>query len=177
MQTATAVKEKGQSNEDALVVFTNEVSEDDIESLDNLRYCPMQFQEKIEKKLELRTTVVGDHAFTIAIDSQQNKKTELDWRRLAQQTTRNWFAYDLPEDIIKKLVEYNRYFHLNYSAVDILLTPDDEYIFLEANPAGEFDWADTRLDGVISEHIAKVLMGEATRLGHTPYKMPKAALV
>src|SRR5438105_3750141 len=51
------------------VVFTNEVTADNYDDLLTLQYCPMVFQQRIEKKLELRVTVVGDQLFAFSIDS------------------------------------------------------------------------------------------------------------
>jgi hypothetical protein len=39
------------------VVFTNPVTDDDLENLEGLRFCPMTFQENVPKALELRTTI------------------------------------------------------------------------------------------------------------------------
>ena len=55
-------------------------------------------------------------------------------------------------------------YEVNYGAIDIIVTPDDDYYFLEINSAGEFFWLDRLLeDNPISEQIAKVLLGKANR--------------
>jgi hypothetical protein len=77
MQTGFAIYEDGVES----VVFTNVINEDKLEELDTLLYCPMQFQKKIEKKKELRVTVVGRDVYAFEIDSQQSEAAKVDWRK------------------------------------------------------------------------------------------------
>jgi MvdD family ATP-grasp ribosomal peptide maturase len=122
------------------VVFTNPVTDDDLEHLEGLRFCPMTFQENIPKALELRTTIVGHRVFTAAVNSQKLEGSTFDWRKEGRALVKDWEAYNLPEDIEKKLLKLMAYFGLNYGAIDIIVTPDGRYVFLEVNPVGEFFW-------------------------------------
>jgi glutathione synthase/RimK-type ligase-like ATP-grasp enzyme len=139
------------------VVFTNPVKPEDLENLEGLRFCPMCFQENIPKALELRTTIVGQHVFTGAIDSQSLPKASYDWRRQALTLIDAWQPYDLPQEIIAKLLKLMAYFQLNYGAFDIILTPDGRYVFLEINPVGEFYWLEKHVGLPISQAIASLL--------------------
>jgi MvdD family ATP-grasp ribosomal peptide maturase len=141
------------------VVFTNPVTAEDLEHLDGLRFCPMTFQEKIPKALELRTTIVGKQIFTAAVDSQALETAKYDWRREGLALMEAWQPYQLPEDVESKLLKLMTEFGLNYGAIDILLTPDGRHVFLEVNPVGEFFWLE-RCPGLpISQAIAEVLLG------------------
>jgi MvdD family ATP-grasp ribosomal peptide maturase len=140
------------------VVFTNPISPEDLDNLDGLRFCPMTFQEKVPKALELRTTIVGKQIFTAAVDSQALDKARYDWRKQGVALLEAWKLYNLPQDVEEKLLKLMDYFGLNYGAIDIILTPDDRYIFLEVNPVGEFFWLE-RCPGLpISQAIAQVLL-------------------
>ncbi len=146
--------ERGQEH----VVFTNPVKDTDLENLDELRFCPMTFQEKLPKALELRTTIVGQRVFTAAVDSQSNQKARFDWRRQGIALLNAWQPYDLPKDIESKLLKLMASFGLNYGAIDIILTPDGRHVFLEVNPVGEFFWLE-RCPGLpISQAIADALL-------------------
>lgn len=140
------------------VVFTNPVTAEDIKNLDGLHLCPMTFQELVPKALELRTIIVGKQVFTAAVDSQILPKARYDWRRQGVALLHDWVSYDLPEDIEKKLVKLMNYFRLNYGAIDIILTPDSRYVFLEINPVGEFFWLEQCPGLPISQKIAEVLL-------------------
>ncbi|MDJ0737518.1 MAG: MvdD family ATP-grasp ribosomal peptide maturase [Nostocaceae cyanobacterium] len=141
------------------VVFTNPVTDADLEHLDGLRFCPMTFQEKVPKALELRTTIVGKHIFTAAVDSQRLPKAEHDWRKQGVALLDSWQAYDLPQEVEQKLFKLMSYFGLNYGAIDIIVTPDDRHVFLEVNPVGEFFWLECYPPHFpISQAIAQLLI-------------------
>lgn len=159
MQSAFAITRDGIEN----VVFTNVMKEEDLENIDSLQYCPMQFQEKLEKAVELRVTVVGDQVFSFAIDSQKLENAKLDWRREGVTLLGDWKPYDLPLEIKEKLLQMMDIYQINYGAIDIIVTPENEYYFLEINSAGEFFWLDRLIDGAISDQIAKVLLGKENR--------------
>ncbi|MDZ7970328.1 MAG: MvdD family ATP-grasp ribosomal peptide maturase [Nostoc sp. DedSLP03] len=139
------------------VVFTNPISSDDLDNLDGLRFCPMTFQEKIPKALELRTIIVGKRVLTAAVDSQALDKARYDWRKQGIALLDAWESYNLPQDVEEKLLKLMAEFGLNYGALDIILTPDGRHVFLEVNPVGEFFWLE-RCPGLpISQAIAEVL--------------------
>jgi MvdD family ATP-grasp ribosomal peptide maturase len=141
------------------VVFTNPVTTSDLEYLDGLRFCPMTFQEKVPKALELRITIVGERVFTAAIDSQRCQRAKDDWRREGVSLINSWEPYDLPEDVEQKLFKLMAYFGLNYGAIDVIFTPDGRYVFLEINPVGEFFWLECCPPHFpISQAIADVLL-------------------
>ena len=143
------------------VVFTNPISSEDLDNLDGLRFCPMTFQEKIPKALELRTIIVGKRVLTAAVDSQVLDKARYDWRKQGIALLDAWESYTLPEDVEEKLLKLMAEFRLNYGALDIILTPDGRHVFLEVNPVGEFFWLE-RCPGLpISQAIAEVLNNSA----------------
>jgi hypothetical protein len=159
MQSSFAIYREGVEH----VMFTNRISEADLEDMDGLKYSPMMFQQEIEKKLELRVTITGDKIFTYAIDSQQSEKAKVDWRKDGYQMMGLWVPYQLPADIEAKLLQFMDIYGVNYGAIDIILTPDDQYYFLEINAAGEFFWIDMLCEYQISDHISKILLGKAFR--------------
>lgn len=141
------------------VVFTNPVTNEDLEHLEGLRFCPMTFQENIPKALELRTTIVGHHLFTAAVNSQKLEGSTFDWRKEGKALVKDWEPYRLPEDVEKKLLKLMAYFGLNYGAIDIIVTPDGRHVFLEINPVGEFFWMELFSPHFpISQAIAEVLL-------------------
>jgi glutathione synthase/RimK-type ligase-like ATP-grasp enzyme len=118
------------------------VSEDKLEELDSLVYCPMQFQKKIEKKKELRVTIVGQDVYAFEIDSQQSEDAKVDWRKDGVNLLTKWVRTELPSDIEAKLLELLDVYNVDYGAIDIIVSPQDEYYFIEINAAGEFFWLD-----------------------------------
>lgn len=146
------------------VVFTSKVEEKDLEEMEGLSFCPMTFQENVPKKLELRVTIVGNRVFAAAIDSQKSTKAQNDWRKDGVGLLEDWEKHDLPVEIETKLLKLMDELKVNYGAIDIILTPDDRYVFLEINPAGEFFWLQNRSPYFpLSDAIADVLLGVVPR--------------
>ena len=105
MQSSFAIVKDGIEN----VVFTNIVKEEDLNSIDTLQFCPMQFQEKLDKKLELRITIVGDEVFTLAIDSQKSENAKVDWRKEGNAMIADWVPYELPVENQRKIASNDGY--------------------------------------------------------------------
>lgn len=159
MLSSFAIYEEGQEK----VVFTNPVAPEDLENLEGLRFCPMTFQEKIPKALELRTIIVGKRVFTASIDSQSSEGARNDWRRRGVALLEDWKPYNLPQAVEEKLLKLMEHFGLNYGALDLILTPDTRHVFLEVNPVGEFFWLE-RCPGLpISKAIADILLSQSQK--------------
>jgi glutathione synthase/RimK-type ligase-like ATP-grasp enzyme len=155
-----AIYEQGEQK----VVFTSPVQSQDLDHLDDLRYCPATFQEQVSKALELRATVVGDRVFTAAIDSQRSERARFDWRRDGLGLIDDWEPYRLPVEVEESLLKLMRFFGLNYGAADFILTPDGRHVFLEVNPVGEFFWLERNPGFPISATLADLLVsGSRTR--------------
>lgn len=160
MQTGFAIYEDGIES----VVFTNVINEEKLEELDTLLYCPMQFQRKIEKKKELRITIVGRDVYAFEIDSQQSEKAKIDWRKDGVNLIDKWIPTELPTDIEAKLLELLDVYNVDYGAIDMIVSPEDEYYFIEINSAGEFFWLDNLTEeNQISKSIADLLCDKAPR--------------
>lgn len=160
MQTGFAIYEDGVES----VVFTNVVKEDKFEELESLLYCPMQFQKMIQKKRELRVTVVGQDVYAFEIDSQQFEDAKVDWRKDGVNLIDKWLPTELPKDIEEKVLELLDVYNVDYGALDIIVSPEDDYYFIEINAAGEFFWLDNLTEGnLISKSIADVLCDKARR--------------
>lgn len=151
------------------VVFTTPVTKAHLEQLGGLRWSPMTFQQRLPKKLELRVSIVGRRVFAASVDSQAFERATEDWRRDGLAMLDAWRPYELPADVERRLLALMSRLELNYGAVDIVVTPNDEHVFLEVNPSGEFFWLE-RCPGLpISDAIADVLTGRAERCVRAAY--------
>ncbi|HKY45801.1 MAG TPA: hypothetical protein VJM50_22105 [Pyrinomonadaceae bacterium] len=159
MFSSFAIYEEGRE----LVVFTNAVKPEDLADLSGLSLCPATFQELLPKSLELRVTVVGHRVMSAALDSQVSTRAIHDWRRDGIRMLQDWRPYQLPLEIEEKILRLMDYFSLNYGAIDIILTPNGRYVFLELNPSGEFFWLERTPGLPISEAIADLLLGRSIR--------------
>lgn len=139
---------------------TSPLHEEDLPHLDQVVHAPHFFQQAIEKRIELRVTVVGNEIFSLSIDSQTGKGT-VDWR-LDYEVEMKQIV--LPDEIKSKCLAMMKRLGLNYGAFDFIVTPEMDYVFVEVNPQGQYLWAELRCEMPISLEIAKLLTGNAPAL-------------
>lgn len=140
------------------VVFTTALSDAHLSKLSDLRFCPMVFQERIVKQLELRITVIGNRMYAAAVDSMAVPGAEVDWREKGLTLIRSWMPYTLPRDVAAALDCYMNRIGMQYSAIDMIVEPSGRHVFLEANPVGEFFWLEHNAPHFpLTEALADVL--------------------
>jgi len=127
---------------------------------DEGKLCPMKFQINLEKKRELRITVVSDRLFVAAIDSQKLESAKIDWRKEGQTLIKDWYKYEISKKLESQILALMDLYQLNYGAFDFIETHDEKLHFLEVNSGGEFCWLDDLFEGEISEALARTLLGE-----------------
>ncbi len=137
--------------------YSTVISDQNVSSLDNVRVLPCVLQEYVSKDVELRVTVVGEEVFSCAIHSQITTLTKDDWRRYDLDNTPHTI-FDLPETIRGYCVDLVKHFGLVYGAIDLILTPDGRYVFLEINPNGQWFWIEEMTGLKITESIARMLV-------------------
>lgn len=122
-----------------------------------LKICPGIFQPYLNKKFELRITVVKDRVFATKIDSQASAKTKIDWRRYSfSETPHSQFALSSElEDMCRRIVSD---LNLSFGAIDMVVTPEEKFYFLEINPNGQWAWIEALTGQNISGSIADALV-------------------
>ncbi len=129
---------------------------------DQLRLIPenfssTKFQNKIQKALELRVFIFNKKCFAMAIFSQNNPKTETDFRRYDRQKPNRNVPYQLPVEIEKKLHLLCKRLQLNSGSADLILDQQGQYIFLEINPVGQFGMVSHPCNYYLEKKIAYYL--------------------
>jgi len=147
-------------------IYTRHLAEEDFADLDGLSLCPMIFQEAVPKALELRLTVVGERVFVAAVDSQVSTIGADDWRQ-DKGLVRAFRPYDhCPRTILDRLLVMLDRLGLNFATIDLIVTPDGRYVFLEFNTISYFDFVERATGFPISAAIADLLLGLApSRIG------------
>ena len=137
--------------------FTNLVSRADLDAFsEDIRLAPVMLQNYIPKQIELRVTAVGERLFACAIHSQDSERTRVDWRRYDFDRVLHE-PYDLPIEVSNKLRRFLRELNLSFGAIDMILTPEGEHVFLEVNPSGQWGWIESLAKLPISQAIAETL--------------------
>jgi glutathione synthase/RimK-type ligase-like ATP-grasp enzyme len=115
---------------------TTLLTDSDLEQIDSVQEIPCYFQSYVDKLFELRVTVIGQEIFAAKIHSQDDKRTKIDFRDFSADI--KYEKYDLPQDLAERCLQYVHSYGLLYGALDLIVTPDDQVVFLENNPAGQF---------------------------------------
>ncbi|MBK9380917.1 MAG: hypothetical protein IPN39_06280 [Chitinophagaceae bacterium] len=135
-------------------IFTNKVTQKQIENLDNFDLTPCIYQKEIEKEYEIRVTVVGNNIFTASIDSQSDEETKIDWRK-----KKLFFkSIEIPKRVENLCIEIVKELNLSFGAIDLIKDKEGKYIFLEINPNGQWAWIETQTGLNISEAIINELI-------------------
>ena len=115
---------------------TTRITDEHEAELDAVVELPCFFQQHVPKRYELRVTVIGDRVFAARIDSQDDPRTVTDYRDFSAEI--RYSAERLPPELERRCLELVRSYGLNYGAIDLIVTPQGEHVFLENNPVGQF---------------------------------------
>jgi ATP-GRASP peptide maturase of grasp-with-spasm system len=120
----------------------------------SLTYC----QEYVEKLFEIRTFFLRGSFFSMAIFSQQSSKTKVDYRNYDRENPNRKVPIKLPATVRIMLNKLMSELDLNTGSIDLVVTPDYEYYFLEVNPCGQIDWLSESCNYFLEKEIAKSLV-------------------
>ncbi|WP_052390099.1 hypothetical protein [Streptomyces sp. NRRL B-24484] len=118
--------------------------------------APVLVQPYVDKDFELRVTVVGRQVFTCRIDSQLSEVASVDWRHYDLARTPH-SPHRLDTDTEEGLLRFMDRSGLRYAAVDLIVTPRGDTVFVEANPSGQYTWIEALTGLPISAAIASWL--------------------
>ncbi len=116
------------------------------------------FQEQIEKAYELRIFFLDNRCYPMAIFSQLDQQTTVDFRRYNTKKSNRNVPYKLPEKIEASLVKLMNDIGLNTGSIDIIRAVDGRYVFLEVNPVGQFGMVSGPCNYYLEEQVALSLI-------------------
>lgn len=134
--------------------YTSKINLKDIVSE---KFAPSLVQAYVKKKYELRIFYLLGKCYTMAIFSQKDDQTAVDFRNYnADKPNRN-IPYNLPKDIETKICQLMQKLNFESSSIDMIVTQDNQFIFLELNPVGQFGMTsypcNYNLEKIIAENL------------------------
>jgi hypothetical protein len=147
--------------DECLMTFTEVISIHDLGYCDTIAYCPVIFQAYVPKLFEVRVTVVGTKVFAAEIHSQQTNHTRYDWRHYDVGYTPHK-VHVLPMDVHQKCIMLVQKLGLLYGTIDLIVTPERQYVFLEINPNGQYCWIEDLTGLPISHSLCDLLVSFST---------------
>jgi glutathione synthase/RimK-type ligase-like ATP-grasp enzyme len=121
------------------LIYSNPVGPEEATQFSRARHAPVLLQRYVPKHLEIRVTVIGSKVFAVEIHSQERAESRHDWRRPGSLQLRH-LVHRLPADVAARCIQLVTALGLAFGAIDLILTPDGEYVFLEINPNGQWAW-------------------------------------
>jgi glutathione synthase/RimK-type ligase-like ATP-grasp enzyme len=134
---------------------TRRLRSDETALAEAVRTTPVIFQSYIEAVADVRVTIIGDEIFAASTDVRKGEypidfQMNLDAR---------FETHELPSEVQDTLRLLTRRLGLEYGAVDVRLTPEGSYVFLEINPAGQFLWIEMatgqKIAAALAAHLAR----------------------
>jgi hypothetical protein len=130
------------------------IGADDLERLDNIRVCPVQFQRLVEGT-DVRVHVVGKEVFATRITSEAT-----DYRYAAQQVQvpAQLEAIELSGDLAGRCVALSQSLQLEFTGIDLSFGDDGKVYCFEVNPSPGYSYFEANTGQPIADAVARLLM-------------------
>jgi len=143
--------------------YTELYSKEDFDKTKDISVFPSLAMDVIDKKLEIRSFFLDGTFYSMAILSQNNDQTKVDFRKYDKVRPNKCEPFKLPLGIEKKLKSVFQDVNLNCGSVDIIVNTQGDYIFLEINPVGQYGMTSYPCNYDLDNVIAKYLMNGKDR--------------
>lgn len=128
------------------------LDEDDLARLEDIRWCPVQFQALVPGA-DVRVHVVDQEVFPTEIISDR-----VDYRYARRNGgSAELRAVDLSPDVMERCVALTRGLGLAFAGIDLKITPDGEIFCFEVNPCPAFSFYEANTDQPIARAVARYL--------------------
>lgn len=124
-------------SEKRLLSFLTKAIDDKVIAAMPETFFPSLIQEQLPKEYEIRIFYFYGAIYSMAIFSQRDTTTSVDFRNYNHEKPNRTVPYQLPkwlEDLIRTFMDA---IHLNTGSLDFIFF-QDQYFFLEVNPVGQF---------------------------------------
>ena len=138
-------------------MLTERIRKKNLEKIPDI-FIPSLIQENILKMYEIRSFYFLGEIYSMAIFSQNDKKTKTDFRNYNNLKPNRTVPYKLPNTEIRKLKKLMSLLKLDTGSIDLIRDKNGNYIFLEVNPNGQLGMVSEPCNYYLEEKIALKLM-------------------
>lgn len=133
--------------------FTSLVSKGDIDLVSE----ESLFQEYIDKAFELRIFYFNDIFYSSAVFSQESEFTSIDLKNIESENPNRIVPYQISLALENQLKSLMQKLNLLSGSIDMIVTKDSHFIFLEVNPIGQFEQVANPCNYPIYKEISSLL--------------------
>lgn len=134
--------------------IVQELTPEDLPRLEQIRWCPAQFQSFIEG-VNVRVHVVGHEVFATKILSDVT-----DYRYARRQGGEaELSAVELSDELAEQCTRLAAALELPFAGIDLKITPEDEVFCFEVNPSPGFSYFEGHTGQPIALAVARYLCG------------------
>ncbi|MER7014578.1 ATP-grasp ribosomal peptide maturase [Saccharopolyspora sp. NPDC000359] len=135
--------------------FTRVLDTADLDDLRGIEVTTHMVQRWVPKSFEVRVIIMGEHLTAAAIHAG-NATSYVDWR--SDYDALRYELIDPPAEVAAGIHALMCTFGLVYGALDFVVTPSGEWVFLEINPGGQYGWIEGRTGAPLTDTLADLLM-------------------
>jgi hypothetical protein len=134
-------------------VYTRRVTPESFDA-ESVKLCPVLLQEEIVRRADVRATFIGPQCFVADITGEPSL---VDWRD--PDVPVSYSASGLSDEAQRMCRAMLAKLGLIYGAFDFVRTPEDDLVFLEVNPTGEWAWLEDRLGFPMRDAFIQLFYG------------------
>lgn len=145
---------------ESLILYTKSFTADEIEEEIPTTFFKSLFQQQIIKEFEIRVFYLNDTCYSMAIFSQNDKQTQVDFRNYNDSKPNRTVPFKLPKEVEENVKKFCRKAGYTIGSLDLIKSRDGKYYFLEINPVGQFGMVSYPCNYNLEKKLAKYLVDE-----------------
>lgn len=149
---ASTIIEDGQRK----IGYTRPVGPPDLDDLRGIEQTAHMLQRWVPKAFEVRLIAIGDQLTSAAITAG-SEETYVDFR--IDYDANQYHLVDTPEPVAAGVRAFMAEAGLVYAAWDFVVTPDNEWVFLEVNAGGQYGFVEQKTGAPLTAQLADLLAG------------------
>ena len=150
----------GKNTSETIIPYTISLNEAFVEQNIAETFYASLFQKEIEKEFEIRTFFLNGECHSMAIFSQNDDQTKVDFRNYNNEIPNRKVPFLLPKQIEKNIIKFCQEGGYKIGSLDLIKSTDGNYYFLEINPRGQFGMISYPCNYYLERKLAKYLMNE-----------------
>jgi ATP-grasp ribosomal peptide maturase len=141
------------------VAYTRRLSAEDLAEPQGVSATATTLQRFVPKAFEVRLTVIGQQTFPIAIHAS-TEAARTDWR--SDPAALRYELVTMPDTVAEGVWRYMQRTNLAYAGFDFVVTPDGQWVMLEANTGPQIGWLQAATGAAMVQAMATMLAKGAT---------------